>query len=116
MEYHEIQSIVTEEMLRVLKVDFPHFLEINLKETITEKEKEKLFSFFAYCLGLKELDMTDGEPDFEMTEIQQEARSQVEAIYENNNIEFLEYPMDLANDNLVEYVEDSYDDSKEARE
>ena len=51
-----------------------------------------------------------------MTEIQKKARDHAESVYEHKNLDFLEEAMGLANGNLTEYVEDTYDDSDEAQE
>ena len=116
LNYEDIISKVMESMIEVLKREFLHFGQANIKDPITEDEKINLYNFFVYCLGLKELDTTDGEPAFDMTEIQKKARDHAESVYEHKNLDFLEEAMGLANGNLKEYVEDTYDDSDEAQE
>ena len=60
VNYEDIISKVMESMLEVLKREFLHFGQANIKDPITEDEKINLYNFFVYCLGLKELDTTDG--------------------------------------------------------
>jgi hypothetical protein len=116
VNYEDITSKVMQSMLEVLEREFPHFIQANIKDPITEDEKINLYNFFVYCLGLKEMDTTDGEPAFDMTETQKKARDHAESVYEHKNLDFLEEAMDLANGTLTEYVEDTYDDSEEAQE